>query len=576
MDRTRKMFLLIVMPVFLIVTGVMLVVESRKAGPSPFPPGTEVPRDAVVVSISSSNTKDAWLDEAIARFNEAGHRTAGGQPIRVHATHVTSGPSMEAILDGSTQPVVWSPGDASWVEQLNAAWQRQHNRPINSQPCRGTVLQPVGFAMWRPMAEALGWPDEPITWEMIVERAADPDGWADYGRPEWGRFRFGHTHPAYSNTGLLTLTSFVYGALGTQEPLAAARVYEAEEAMRLLEQATAKYGRNSRPLLELMAREGPAYLHAAAVPESNVLKFNIERAAELQFPLAFVVPAGGTIWADHPYCVLDNAEWVSPEEAEAAARFGDYLLQREQQEAAIDNFLRPVDASIALRAPLDLEHGTDPRVSPATAPALPSPDAAVSAAVIDLFTLTKRPATVILVLDVSLSMAGQPLRAATQATADFLGRLQRNDEVAMVIFSQTVVALSELQPASQEREALQERVLQLTPGSGTALYDAVCEATNRAAERKAAAGTDGDSRLYGIVLLTDGEDTSSNRSENQMFTNCLPTSAEADGFKIFPIAFGGGADTEVLERIAAVTGGQLCAADPASIGDCYLSISAEQ
>jgi hypothetical protein len=37
-----------------------------------------------------------------------------------------------------------------------------------------------------------------------------------------------------------------------------------------------------------------------------------------------------------------------------------------------------------------------------------------------------------------------------------------------------------------------------------------------------------------------------------------------------------GADTEVLERIAAVTGGQLCAADPASIGDCYVAISAEQ
>jgi Ca-activated chloride channel homolog len=346
--------------------------------------------------------------------------------------------------------------------------------------------------------------------------------------------------------------------------------------MRLLQQATAKYGRNSRPLLELMATEGPAYLHAAAVPEANVLKFNIERAAELQFPLAFVVPAGGTIWADHPYCVLDNAEWVSPEQAEAAALFGDYLLQREQQEATIDNFLRPADPSIALRAPLDLEHGADPRVSPATVPALPSPDAAVSAAVTDLFSLTKRPATVILILDVSLSMVGQPLRAATRATADFLGRLQRNDEVAVLIFNQNVVALSELQPASQDREALQARVLQLTPGSGTALYDAVCQATQMAAERKAAAETAGDSRLYGIVLLTDGEDTSSTLSENQMFTNCLPTSAEADGFKIFPIAFGGGADTEVLARIAAVTGGQLCAADPASIGDCYVAISAEQ
>ena len=32
---------------------------------------------------------------------------------------------------------------------------------------------------------------------------------------------------------------------------------------------------------------------------------------------------------------------------------------------------------------------------------------------------------------------------------------------------------------------------------------------------------------------------------NQMFVNCLPKSAEIEGFKIFPIAFGEDADTGV-------------------------------
>jgi Ca-activated chloride channel homolog len=209
-------------------------------------------------------------------------------------------------------------------------------------------------------------------------------------------------------------------------------------------------------------------------------------------------------------------------------------------------------------------------------PALPSPDAAVSAAVIDLFTLTKRPATVILALDISGSMRGDAIRAATAATADFLDRLQPNDEVAVLIFNHDVVTLQGLQLATSGREQLQERVRQLVAGGDTALYNAVCQATQLAAARQAEADAGGDSRLYGIVLLSDGEDTAGRPSENQMFTNCLPTSAEADGFKIFPIAFGGGADTAVLARIAAVTGGQLCAADPASISDCYVAISAEQ
>jgi Ca-activated chloride channel homolog len=85
-----------------------------------------------------------------------------------------------------------------------------------------------------------------------------------------------------------------------------------------------------------------------------------------------------------------------------------------------------------------------------------------------------------------------------------------------------------------------------------------------------------DNRLYGIVLLSDGEDTVEQVTENQMFATCLPANAEADGVKIFPIAFGEDADTDVLSRIALVTAGQMFKADPASIGNVYLSISAEQ
>ena len=292
--------------------------------------------------------------------------------------------------------------------------------------------------MWRPMAEALGWPDTPIGWDTIVDLAADPEGWASYGRPEWGEFRFGHTHPAYANSGLLSMTSFVHGIVGSENPLTAAQVYEAEDAMRSLEENTSKYGRQAPALLELMASEGPSYLHAAAVPEADMVSFNVERADELQFPLAFIFPAGGTIWANHPYCVLDNADWVDEEEAEAAAIFRDFLLDREQQELAIDNYLRPLDSSITLHSPMELANGTDPRVTTEIVPALPSPDADVSAAIIDLFTITKRKATVIIVLDISGSMEGEKIKSATEATVEFLSRLDPNDRVALLTFSDVV------------------------------------------------------------------------------------------------------------------------------------------
>ncbi len=580
MNRTRVVFIVIISIAILIVCGTLFfqlignLSEQDNNAESEAP--TVLPADTLLVTIASSNTKRDWLDQVVQNFNAGGFTTDAGNRIIAEVEHVTSGGSMNAILDGRLSPVVWSPGDPSWVEQINTTWQLRNNQQINSQECLPTVYAPLGFAMWRPMAEALGWPDTPISWDTIVELAADPQGWAAYGRPEWGQFRFGHTHPGYANSGLLSMTAFVHGAVNSGGQLAAAQVYEAEDAMRALEQNTSKYGRQAPPLLDLMARQGPSFLHAAAVPEADTVKFNVERGDELQFPLAFIFPAEGTIWANHPLCILDNAEWVSAEQAEAGLVFRDFLLSKEQQEGAIGNYLRPLDTTIPLHAPLSLDNGTDPRVSPENVPALPSPDADVSAAIIDLFQITKRKATIIIALDVSGSMEGEKIRSATQATAEFLERLDPNDHVALLTFNDNVTLLAEPARVGDVVEGLSQRVSGLIADGNTALYEAVCQATDLAATLKMGDESAGESRLYGIVLLSDGEDTMGEPTENQMFVTCLPANAEADGVKIFPIAFGADAAEGLLERVASTTGGRMYTADPASIGDAYLSISAEQ
>ena len=481
---------------------------------------------------------------------------------------------MNDILDGESKPVVWSPGDQSWVTLINETWRQRENHLLTSQSCLPTVYAPIGFAMWRPMAEALGWPDTPIGWDTIVELAANPEGWATYGHPEWGQFRFGHSHPAHSNTGMLSMTSFVHGIVGDSGPLAADQVYQpaVEEAMRSLEQNTAKYGRGSTALFDLMVEQGPGYVHAIAASEETTLRYNINNRDELRFPLAFIFPSGGTVWANHPYCILDNADWVSAAQSEAAAIFGDYLLAPEQQALTIDNRLRPIDSSIPLLAPFTLDNGTDPLTSLSNATRLSSPDAAV----IDLFMITKRKATVIIVLDVSGSMSGDKIKTATAATAEFLTGLDPDDEVVVLTFSKNVVTLSESDTVRNAVEGLSLRVRTLTAGGNTALYAAVCKAAALAGDLQAEDEAQDESRLYGIVLLSDGEDTTGQPTEHQMFTTCLPATAEADGFKIFPIAFGGDANVALLSRLALATGGRLFTADPDSISNVYFTISAEQ
>ncbi|MDA0242699.1 MAG: VWA domain-containing protein [Chloroflexi bacterium] len=591
MNRTQITFAAIIgVTVLIVCAAVGFSLISNQLGDSTAEAtpvgGFEVPEnvseDAVVVTVASSNTKEGWLNAVVEKFNASGQTTADGRPIVVSVSHVTSGASMEAILAGNLQPVAWSPGDPSWADQLNSQWRTQtnSNQDLNSAACTPTIYAPLGFAMWRPMAEALGWPDAPISWEMLVDLANDPDGWNSIpsASPQWGEFRFGHTHPAYANSGLLSMTSFVYGVVDTGgQAITPAQVYEAEADMRALQNVTAKYGLQAPALLDLMARQGPSYLHAAAVPEADVVRFNIERGSELALGgLVFIFPSGGTIWADHPYCILDRAEWVTAEQAEGGQIFLDYLLAREQQELAIDNYLRPLDSNVALRAPLTLENGTIPTASPATIPALPSPDEAVSEAVIDLFLLTKRKATIVLVLDTSGSMRGERISTATTATVDFLDNLSPDDEVAVLTFSNNTLTLSEPNRVGEVKESLQPLIRTLIAEGNTALYESVCQATALMADLQAEDVAAGESRLYGIVLLSDGEDTIGRPTEGQMFATCLPTNAEADGVKIFPIAFGGEADTAVLQRIANVTGGRLFTADPASIGRVYNSIAAEQ
>jgi WD40 repeat protein/DNA-binding SARP family transcriptional activator len=347
--------------------------------------------DTVNVSLYSSKSKEDWINAATAGFNAAQIKTASGKTVVVSVTQVNSGGSTQDILDGKIQPVVWSPGDQSWVDQANQSWQARTGQPLISEACAPTVYDPIGFAMWRPMAEAMGWPDQAIGWDRLAALAADPQGWAAYGHPEWGQFKFGHTLPDISNSGLLILTALAYDRLGLTSGLTPDLVKSDAVigAMREVEQYTTVYAQQSEDLLALMAQRGPAYLQAVNTNEAEVLKTNAKYGNLLPLPLVFVFPAHGTFWAQHPYCILD-AEWVTKEQREAARLYEDYLLAPEQQALAVDKGLRPADQAIPLHAPIALDNGTDPNVTPATVPSLLSPFSAVSNAIKEVFHMAER------------------------------------------------------------------------------------------------------------------------------------------------------------------------------------------
>jgi Ca-activated chloride channel family protein len=541
------------------------------------PPTPAPPTGAIVIDIASSNTKEDWMNAVIAQFNLEEHKTASGDAIFIQVTHVTSGGSQTAILDGKIQPTVWSPGDQSWIDGLNQVWRDRNGIILIPDVCSPTILAPIGFAMWRPMAEALGWPEKPISWDDLVALSSDPKGWESLGHQEWGQFKFGHTHPDYSNTGLLMLTALAYSSEGKTSGLTASEVYSDStlQAFRDLEQNTYHYGIQNRPLMQILAQRGPGYLHAITSSEAEVLKANSEFASTLPYQLVFIFPSKGTYWSEQPYCIL-NGDWVSDEQKQGALIFRDYLLEKEQQELAIQYYLRPVDESIPLHSPFALEDGTDPRVKRSIVPALESPSAEVAAAIKDVFHQTKKKATIVILLDTSASMQGDKIRNAIASSVNFVSRLDTQDKIFVLGFGGDSLVYDLGGGRSGDvAESLSRKLNGLFADGNTPMYDAICQAVDLVNTFQVEDMNNSERRLYGIVLLSDGVDTASTLTENQMF-NCLPSGENVEGVKVFTIAYGDDADSDLMLRIANRTNGKTFTGDPNSIESIYNAISAEQ
>jgi Ca-activated chloride channel family protein len=190
--------------------------------------------------------------------------------------------------------------------------------------------------------------------------------------------------------------------------------------------------------------------------------------------------------------------------------------------------------------------------------------------------LTKKKATIIVVLDRSKSMEEEDkLLAAIEGTTFFLGELDRDDEVQVFLFSDDVTQLQPLAPAGTVVETLVQQLEDMWPEGNTALYDAVCQAQEAVEAAKAEDELAGEKRLYGIVVLSDGDDTNSSKTEGDMF-RCLPSGEDVEGVKVFTIAYGDNADQDLLLRIANRTNGESYTADPENIGEIYKKISSFQ
>jgi Ca-activated chloride channel homolog len=527
-----------------------------------------IPGETVTVSIVYGSEKQAWIEPLIQEFNDARHQTTDGKTVVVEGTAMGSIESVRGIIDGTLQPTVWSPASSVYIPVANSEWKKSHAENLVAGTPKDLVLSPVVIAMWRPMAQALGWPDKALGWEDIAQLATSEEGWSAYGHPEWGPFKFGHTHPSYSNSGIVSIIAETYAGLGKQRGLTEADLKSSKlkDFMSTVESSVIHYGTSTGFFADRMFERGPSYLSAAVLYENLIVAQETKRinGQSSQIPVVAIYPKEGTFWSNHPYVILD-APWVTAEQKNGAQIFQDFLLDKPQQLKALEYGFRPADPSIPLTSPLDAQHGVDPS-QPQTI--LEVPAAPVIEGIQALWQQTKKPVDLVVVMDISGSMEGAKITSARSSLLQFVQRIDDRDRLRIDLFSSDISTLTPLTSIGDKRQQVLDSVSGIFEQGNTSLYDAVLHAYGDLQ-------SEGDPKhIRAIVVLSDGEDTASNATLQDVVDQIQATESEGgNAIKVFTIAFGSDADKETLQAIADPSGGKEYDSSPDTIQKIYDEIA---
>lgn len=173
-----------------------------------------------------------------------------------------------------------------------------------------------------------------------------------------------------------------------------------------------------------------------------------------------------------------------------------------------------------------------------------------------------RAITLAILLDCSGSMREQ-MKEVHAAAGSFVDTLRDQDRALLIAFDEKVFLLEDL---TGDRESLKKSIVSTEAIGSTAVYDAM-----HAAYRKLR----GIGGRKAIVLLSDGDDTSSNLSYDRILEE-----AKLENIIVYAIGLGGGMfgseRKSILKDLSGATGGRAFFVDKASeLADVYARIADE-
>lgn len=544
---------------------------------------SSIPPNAIEISIIYAPEFAPLMPKIIADFNAAyasgtnpltGQPLASGErPIYVTGKDGSSGTVMQGIVNAITaptvanveRPTIFAPSVSHWLALANHLARRDIFDLAEIQP---TANAPVVMAIWesrlRAIQNTVGYED--IGWEELLQVLNSPNGWQDFGIPDGRRtVYYGHTDPFISSTALSTLIAEYYAAAradgftGPRLTLDVVRDEDVREGVRRIESLIRHYSSRTTEFRNYIA-QGPDYLDFVALEENDLIAIN-RGQTEYKPPqgerLIALYPKEGTFWHEHPFGIV-NADWVTPEQAEAARVFTQYMLTPDNQTYIMSFGFRPVNPEVELGFPFVPENGVTVE-GPKTVLFVPEPE--VIAAIQESWSFVKKQADIILLIDVSGSMEEEgKLEQAKQAALAFLENTEPGNRVGLFIFSDRVEERVPLGSLETNKVTLESNIKGLRPAGGTALFDALYQVTELLND------SEDEERIRAVVLLSDGEDLDSKeRTLDDVVTSIQASRNDLNPVIVIPVAYGSRADIRVLDRVAAASNTTRQSGDPQSI-----------
>lgn len=348
---------------FLAVILKFVVPLPAPLGYAPLDPGLGPRLAPVEVVIWYGTEKEAWLKEAANRF-AARNEIVGGRPVKITLVGMGSREIADRVArqawGDKPRPTVISPASSLWTALLDAEWAARYGGTIIADDPAPLVLTPLVAVAWEERAKVL-WPrGYQNFWNDLHDAIANEQGWKaiaaangfgpntpEYRQAEqWGLVKLGHTSPLTSNSGAQAILLMAYAYHNKTSGLTVDDVRDSGFLTWLgeIQQGVYDLGDSTGTFMTNMVQYGPSKYDIVLVYENLAIEY-VEAAEQRWRQALRVYYPPATIFSDHPYAILDDP-LTSRQEREAAARFRDFLLQRQQQERALALGFRPIDPTI--------------------------------------------------------------------------------------------------------------------------------------------------------------------------------------------------------------------------------------